>query len=275
MDDKRFARLFDKSIWPAHLEHGRPSMENIKIFDGTRPTADIATEVQALVEPVLKRKTIVKSKVVKTALQKDLPVDEGREARPKVIAKAATRQTRRQGEGTVLDRIYKAQESAERVCMRSSSSVQKEKVSSFKRALQEIRNGRKSGHWIWYVWPALASLRPGTSRPEFLLPDLLAVQAFLQHEVLRERFIEITEVAIEHLQRGVAPKTLFGSATDADKFVECLTVFAYASISSKDDQMQQLCASGLNAAQGGRLHDRAVEVLSLRAKNIKHLYQNT
>merc|ERR1711881_364744 len=75
-----------------------------------------------------------------------------------------------------------------------------DKASSFNRALKEIRDGRKTGHWIWYVWPTLAALRPGTSRPDCLLPDLAAAQAYLLDEVLRQRLEEITAVATEHLQ---------------------------------------------------------------------------
>lgn len=146
-----------------------------------------------------------------------------------------------------------------------------ERSGSYNRALREITKGRKTGHWIWYVWPTLAALRPGTSRPDCLLPDLTAAKAYLLDEVLHQRLEEITVVATEQLQRGVSSKVLFGTTGDADKFVECMTVFAAASVDTNDEASLQVFSKGLEAAQRGVLHTRAVEVLALRAKNVKEL----
>jgi len=95
---------------------------------------------------------------------------------------------------------------------------------SYTRALKEIRQGRKTSHWIWYIWPCLQHLRPGTSRPEFLLPDLDAARAYLKEGVLRERLLEITTVAIDQIEEDkVAPRTLFGGGIDIlDKIFKCL-----------------------------------------------------
>ena len=98
----------------------------------------------------------------------------------------------------------------------------------YRTALREIRAGRKSTHWIWYIWPALKQLRPKTSRPHFLLPDFDAARAYVRHPTLCGRFHEITTAAVTHLQQGVNPRVLFGSVTDCSKFQECMTVFAVA-----------------------------------------------
>lgn len=191
----------------------------------------------------------------------------------RVSKAAAKKMTRaRGGADAVLARIRAAQD----------------RGSSYNRALKEIRDGQKKSHWIWYVWPTLAVLRPGTSRPEFLLPDLAAVQAYLLDEVLRQRLEEITVLATEHLQRragepnkigmsGVplpVASQLFGSPTDADKFAECMTVFAAASAAANDEASFNLCLNALGALQRGSLHERAVAALGLRAKSVTELRRN-
>ena len=77
-------------------------------------------------------------------------------------------------------------------------------------ALSEIRAGRKESHWIWYVWPSLAAVRPNVQLPQYLLPDLAAAQLYLEQADLRLRLLEISAAATAHLQAGVRPEHLFG-----------------------------------------------------------------
>merc|ERR1712224_883721 len=72
----------------------------------------------------------------------------------------------------------------------------------YSQALKEIQEGGKRSHWIWYVWPSLRALRPGTSRPHFLLPDFSTAQELLVTEPLASRLEEISWIALEKLQRG-------------------------------------------------------------------------
>merc|ERR1711998_33257 len=114
-------------------------------------------------------------------------------------------------------------------------------------ALREITKGKKTGHWIWYIWPCLHHLRPGTSRPEFLLSDLEAARLYLKHSVLRNRLLEITAVAVGHLERGVNPRALFGSSTDAEKFHETMSFFFVAGHEENDEEVVAACNAGLVA----------------------------
>jgi len=134
------------------------------------------------------------------------------------------------------------------------------RLPSYEKALSQIRAGAKTGHWIWYVWPCLATLRPGTSQPSFLLPDFAAAQAFLHDEVLLARLIEITTVAMEQLRRGVAPKVLFGGETDAGKFTETMTFFAVAAAENGDAEQLQFFAEALRACKR-RLDPRTMGVV--------------
>ena len=94
-------------------------------------------------------------------------------------------------------------------------------------ALHQIRgSARKSSCWIWWIFPTMAQLRPTTSRPQFLLPDVATVREYILHPVLRPRLLEITEAACIHLEAGVPSLTLMGGIIDEEKFRESLTMFA-------------------------------------------------
>lgn len=43
---------------------------------------------------------------------------------------------------------------------------------SYERALQELRRGRKTSHWIWWVFPQLAGLGKSPTSREYALADV-------------------------------------------------------------------------------------------------------
>eukprot|EP00927_Polykrikos_kofoidii_P020539 TRINITY_DN19765_c0_g1_i1.p1 TRINITY_DN19765_c0_g1~~TRINITY_DN19765_c0_g1_i1.p1 ORF type:complete len:269 (-),score=31.58 TRINITY_DN19765_c0_g1_i1:69-809(-) len=130
--------------------------------------------------------------------------------------------------------------------------------SSYSKALKEISAGRKRSHWIWYVWPCLREIRPTTSKPHYLLPDMDAVKAYLQHDVLAARLKEITSVAISQLQTGIKPAQLLGSMNDAEKFRETMTFFAVAAADTGDVQVLELCVEALQLCNNGMLDPRTM-----------------
>ena len=97
--------------------------------------------------------------------------------------------------------------------------------SSFATALEEIRAGRKSNHWIWYVFPQIEGLgRSGKAR-EYALHGLAEAEEYLRDPVLRGHYLEISQAVEEQLARGVSLECLMGSATDALKVASSLTLF--------------------------------------------------
>lgn len=121
-------------------------------------------------------------------------------------------------------------------------------------ALGEIRAGRKKTHWVWYVWPTLKSLRPGTHKPQYLLPDFATAVQYLATPPLAGRLREISQAACEQLRGGVAPETLMGSATDAGKLHESWTLFALAAAAAGEPgQLALFCGwlEALRAALSG------------------------
>jgi uncharacterized protein (DUF1810 family) len=100
--------------------------------------------------------------------------------------------------------------------------------SGFADALQELRAGRKTSHWIWYVFPQLSGLGSSPPAVRYALASPLEAEEYLRDPVLGERLLSITEAAHRHLSgQPPAPiRTLMGSHIDALKLVSSMTLFA-------------------------------------------------
>ena len=97
---------------------------------------------------------------------------------------------------------------------------------SYDTALQEIRAGYKSSHWMWYIFPQIKGLgRSGTAQ-FYAIKDLAEAQAYLSDPVLGPRLIEITEAMLAH--KGTPPERILGGI-DALKLRSSATLFEVAS----------------------------------------------
>jgi len=87
----------------------------------------------------------------------------------------------------------------------------------------ELTQGRKTGHWIWYIFPQIAGLGFSHMSQKFAISSIDEARAYVQHPVLGARLIECVELvlAIE----GKSAEQIFGHI-DALKFRSCLTLFA-------------------------------------------------
>ena len=95
-------------------------------------------------------------------------------------------------------------------------------------ALAEMRAGRKSSHWIWYIFPQIDGLGRSSTAREYALRDLDEACDYLRDAVLRARYEEIAGAVAEQLARGAPVEDLMGGSTDAYKLVSSLTLFRAA-----------------------------------------------
>jgi len=98
----------------------------------------------------------------------------------------------------------------------------------FATALSELRAGRKTSHWIWYIFPQLEGLGSSPTARHYALASPLAAEEYLRDPVLGERLLSATEAACEHLSRQPPTplRALMGSPIDALKLVSSMTLFA-------------------------------------------------
>src|SRR5580692_8693937 len=99
---------------------------------------------------------------------------------------------------------------------------------TYETALAELRAGRKTSHWIWYVFPQIAGLGSSPTARLYALASPLEAAAYLRHPVLGERLVSVTEAVYQHLSRQPPAqiRTLMGSHIDALKLVSSMTLFA-------------------------------------------------
>ena len=79
-------------------------------------------------------------------------------------------------------------------------------------ALAEIRNGRKQGHWIWYVFPQIAGLGMSSTSEFYAIQSLEQADRYLRHPVLGKRLVEISN-AVLAVERRTANQ-IMGSPDD-------------------------------------------------------------
>ena len=108
---------------------------------------------------------------------------------------------------------------------------------------RELARGRKSGHWIWFVFPQLACLGRSPSARRFGLRDLREAADYLAEDRLRARLEEAAALMLTHA--GKDPETILGPL-DALKLRSSMTLF------SRVPRASPIYARVLDSFYGGR-----------------------
>jgi uncharacterized protein (DUF1810 family) len=119
-------------------------------------------------------------------------------------------------------------------------------------ALNEIRQGRKRSHWIWYIFPNIAGLGYSSTSRYYAIKDIGEARAYLDNGLLRGRLEEISSELLK-LEDSNAVK-IMGSPDDL-KLRSCMTLFLKAEPGNK------IFASVLEKFFGGEEDARTVEIL--------------
>lgn len=97
---------------------------------------------------------------------------------------------------------------------------------TYERALAELRAGRKTSHWMWFVFPQLAGLGQSEMSRHYAIGSLEEARAYLDHPLLGPRLIECCEALLSHYEES-AEQVLGG--IDAIKLRSSMTLFLRAS----------------------------------------------
>jgi uncharacterized protein (DUF1810 family) len=96
---------------------------------------------------------------------------------------------------------------------------------TYEHATTELRAGRKTSHWMWFVFPQIAGLGYSSTSRRYAITSLAEAQAYLAHPVLGPRLTVCT--AILAGTHGRTAEQIFGSV-DAQKLCSCVTLFMHA-----------------------------------------------
>jgi uncharacterized protein (DUF1810 family) len=95
----------------------------------------------------------------------------------------------------------------------------------FTRVRAELAAGRKTSHWMWFIFPQLAGLGSSPTARRYAIASVEEARAFLAHPVLGVRLRECTR-RVNRIE-GRTIEEIFGYP-DHLKFRSCMTLFACA-----------------------------------------------
>lgn len=93
----------------------------------------------------------------------------------------------------------------------------------YEQALAELRAGRKTSHWIWWVFPQIAGLGVSARSQYYALKSLAEGRAFLEHPTLGARLIHAADTLLA--AEGRSATAILGTPDDL-KVRSCATLFS-------------------------------------------------
>jgi len=96
---------------------------------------------------------------------------------------------------------------------------------TYDQALGELQVGRKSGHWMWFIFPQIAGLGQSATSRKYAISSLAEARAYLDHEVLGPRLLDCALVLANHAEQSA--EEIFG-VIDAKKLRSSMTLFLRA-----------------------------------------------
>jgi uncharacterized protein (DUF1810 family) len=95
----------------------------------------------------------------------------------------------------------------------------------FDRVLAELRQGRKTSHWMWFVFPQIAGLGHSETSVRYAISTVDEAIAYWRHDILGPRLRACIEALLTH--PGLSALQIMGSPDDR-KLRSSLTLFAQA-----------------------------------------------
>ena len=97
----------------------------------------------------------------------------------------------------------------------------------YEKALQEVRNGRKMSHWMWFIFPQIVGFGHSHNTKYYSIKSVEEAKAYLADEVLGSRLREISEALLE--LPNTNPADIFGTP-DWMKLSSSMTLFDFVSL---------------------------------------------
>ncbi len=91
-------------------------------------------------------------------------------------------------------------------------------------AFEEMKNGHKISHWIWYIFPQLKGLGSSFNSDYYGIENIDEAEAFLANDYLRNNLIEISKLLLLHQDKSV--EEIMGGYPDDIKLRSCMTLFS-------------------------------------------------
>jgi uncharacterized protein (DUF1810 family) len=97
----------------------------------------------------------------------------------------------------------------------------------YEQALDELRQGRKQSHWMWFIFPQHRSLGRSATATYYGLSGTEEAAAFASHPLLGERLLACCAAILPHLEAGIGAEAILGPV-DALKLASSMDIFHQA-----------------------------------------------
>jgi uncharacterized protein (DUF1810 family) len=92
-------------------------------------------------------------------------------------------------------------------------------------ALEELQDGRKRTHWMWFAFPQVAGLGRSATARRYAISGLAEARAYLEHPVLGARLVQCAQALTT---RPAADPVAVLGPVDAQKLRSSMTLFRHA-----------------------------------------------
>jgi Uncharacterized conserved protein len=103
---------------------------------------------------------------------------------------------------------------------------------SFRSALMEIKNGRKDGHWMWYIFPQPKGFGKSCESEYYGFVDVDEARAYFNDVILYEHMILITTALLGVKTNDI--HQVFTDNVDCLKLQTCMTLFYHIAEEKRD-----------------------------------------
>jgi len=121
-------------------------------------------------------------------------------------------------------------------------------------ALDEITQGKKYSHWMWYIFPQIKGLGRSHIAQKYAISNVEEAKVYLADSVLGARLVECCEVLL-NLDSSYTASEIFGFPDDL-KLKSSMTLFA--KVSEKDSVFHKV----LEYYFDGEFDSKTIEILN-------------
>jgi uncharacterized protein (DUF1810 family) len=125
----------------------------------------------------------------------------------------------------------------------------------YQQVVEELANGRKQSHWMWFIFPQLTGLGRSGMAQHYAMHDLDQAKRYLADSNLGARLRQAVRLLMD--QKGKSALEILGSPDDL-KFRSCLTLFREA---ASDHLDRELFAKALEQFYRGEPDGRTLDLL--------------
>lgn len=124
----------------------------------------------------------------------------------------------------------------------------------YKTVTNELKNGKKSSHWMWFIFPQINGLGKTSISIFYSIRSIQEAKEYINHDLLGKRLKECVTILLTIEE--TSSETIFGFP-DCMKLKSSLTLFS--EISDGDSIFHQ----GLNKFFQGNKDDKTLQILSI------------